>query len=377
MTEQHSTILRDTVLTLAGITFLLFATRQAAAIVNPFLLALFITMIAVTPVNLLKDRGVPSALAVGLVLLAVILLLGLISIMLGSSMTQFNRALPEYQTRLTELTEQVVSFFLGKGIDIQDKAVFGAIDPGIILSFANTLFSGIADILSQSVLIMFTAMFMLFDAIDLPRKFTSVKGSNTEKTLKQITRLVKSTNEYTVIKAAISLVSGLFIWLGLAMIGLDFAVLWGVLAFGLNFVPNIGSILASVPAVLLGIIQLGPGKTLIIILLYLVVNTIMGTVIEPKIMGKKLGLSTLTVFLSLVFWGWILGPVGMLLSTPLTMAVKAAAMNNPQTVWFGILISPAPEEGKVTGKSSEQNELHSEIEQLRDELKTLQKENRQ
>ena len=377
MTEQHSTILRDTVLTLAGITFLLFATRQAAAIVNPFLLALFIAMIAVNPVNLLKARGLPSVLAVGLVLLAVMLLFGLITIMLGSSIAQFNQALPEYQARLTELTKQVVSFFLGKGIDIQDTAVFGAIDPGIILSFANTLFSGIADILSQSVLIMFTAMFMLFDAIDFPRKFISVEGSKTEKTLEQMTRLVKSTNEYTVIKAAISLVTGLFIWLGLALIGLDFAVLWGVLAFGLNFVPNIGSILASVPAVLLGLIQLGPGKTLIIILLYLAINTIMGTVIEPRIMGKKLGLSTLTVFLSLVFWGWILGPVGMLLSVPLTMAVKAAAMNNPQTVWFGILISPAPEEEEVTGKSSEQKEGSSEIKQLRDELKTLQQENKQ
>ena len=224
---------------------------------------------------------------------------------------------------------------------------------------------------------MFTAMFMLFDAIDFPRKFISVEGSKTEKTLEQMTRLVKSTNEYTVIKAAISLVTGLFIWIGLALIGLDFAALWGMLAFGLNFVPNIGSILASVPAVLLGLIQLGPGKTLIIILLYLAVNTIMGTVIEPRVMGKKLGLSTLTVFLSLVFWGWILGPVGMLLSVPLTMAVKAAAVSNPQTVWFGILISPAPEEEKATGKRSEQKEGPSEIKQLRDELKTLQQENKQ
>jgi len=336
------------VLTLAGIAFLLFATRQAAAIVNPFLLALFIAMIALNPVKMLKARGVPSVLAVGLVLLAVILLLGLISIMLGSSVAQFNQALPEYQERLSELTEKVVAFFLGKGINIKDTAVFEVIDPGIVLRFANTLFSGIADILSQSVLIMFATMFMLFDAIDFPRKFTSVEGSNTEKTLEQVIQLIKSTNDYTVIKAAVSLITGLFIWLGLTLIGLDFAILWGVLAFGLNFVPNIGSMLASVPAVLLGIIQLGPSKTLTIILLYLVINTIMGNVVEPRIMGKKLGLSTSAVFLSLVFWGWILGPVGMLLSVPLTMAVKVAAMNNPQTVWFGILISPAPEEGKTT-----------------------------
>ncbi|MEN8190459.1 MAG: AI-2E family transporter [Thermodesulfobacteriota bacterium] len=346
MTEQHATTLRDTVLTLAGIVFLLAAARQSVAIVDPFLLALFIAVIAVTPVNWLKKRGVPSTLAVGLVLLAVVLLLVLTSLMIGSSMAQFSQALPGYQERIAELTEQVVSFLLTKGIDIRDAGILKAVDPGVVLNFANSLFSGVADILSNSALIMFTTMFMLFDAMAFPAKFVAVEGSNTEKTLQQIARIVKSTNEYTVIKAAVSLLTGIVIWLGLTLIGLDFAVLWGVIAFGLNFVPNIGSILAAVPAILLGLIQLGASKTLIIIGLYLGVNIIMGNVLEPRIMGKKLGLSTLAVFLSLVFWGWLLGPVGMLLSVPLTMVVKLASMNNPQTIWFAVLLSPAPEEEK-------------------------------
>ena len=122
--------------------------------------------------------------------------------------------------------------------------------------------------------------------------------------------------------------------------------------------PNIGSILAAVPAVLLALVQLGPTNVLVVIAIYGVVNTIMGNVVEPKIMGKRLGLSTLTVFLSLVFWGWIFGAVGMLLSVPLTMAMKFTAMNNPQKKWIGVLLSSAPEEDEgapappVSGKKS-------------------------
>ena len=223
-------------------------------------------------------------------------------------------------------------------------------------------------------------MFMLVDVLDFPRKMKAVEGSSSEKMLEQVAQLVKSTNEYTAIKALMSLGTGVLIWLGLAILGLDFALLWGVIAFLLNFIPNIGSILAAVPAVLLALIQLGPANALIVIAIYVAVNTIMGNVVETKIMGSRLGLSTLTVFLSLVFWGWIFGSVGMLLSVPLTMAVKFAAMNNPQTRWFGILLSPAPEDasspaenGKADPEhsSSRHEELNSELAQLRLELDEL------
>ena len=132
--------------------------------------------------------------------------------------------------------------------------------------------------------------------------------------------------------------------------------MWGVIAFILNFVPNIGSLLAAVPAVLLAFIQLGPGYGLVVIAIYGIVNTIVGNVVEPRIMGKRLGLSTLTVFLSLVFWGWLIGPIGILLSVPLTMVVKFATMNNPQTTWFGVLLSPVPKKQPGSLPSPESKE---------------------
>jgi len=345
MSKQQTSGFRDTIISLAGIFMLLAFSRYASQIVVPFLLALFIAVIAASPVNWLRKRGLSAVPSTGLVLVAVILALVSISLMIGTSLGQFNQALPEYQARLTELTEKFISSLLAKGLDIRDAGLVKAIDPGIAMGFVNTMLAGLADVLSKSVLIVFTTMFLLFDILDFPRKFASTEGSNSEKVLQQIIQIMRRTNDYTVIKAGMSVLTGVLVWFGLKLIGVDFAVLWGVVAFSLNFIPNIGSILAAVPPVLLALIQFGPGRSAVVIALYLTINMIIGNVVEPKIMGKRLGLSTLAVFISLVFWGWLYGPVGMLLSVPLTMIVQSAAMNNPRSRWFGILLGPAPEEG--------------------------------
>jgi predicted PurR-regulated permease PerM len=382
MNADRPTGLRDTVITLAGILILLGIARYASAIVVPLLLSLFISIVAASPINWLKDRGLPSWLSIGIVLLSTIIVLILLSTMLGRTMVQFNEALPVYQARLSELTESIFVLLSERGIDLETAGVLDAIDPGAIMTFANSLMVGLADALGNAVMIMFTTMFLLLDSLDFPRKVQSAQGDNSKKILDQIDLFVKSTNQYMSIKALVSLGTGVLIWLSLEFVGIDFALLWGVIAFVLNFIPNIGSFLAAVPAVLLALVQLGPVSALIVIAIYMAANTIMGNVVETKLMGKKLGLSLLAVFLSLVFWGWLFGSVGMLLSVPLTMAVKFAAMNNPQTRWFGILLSPAPEDessqpenGKADPghSSSKHEELNSELAQLRLQLDELRK----
>jgi AI-2 transport protein TqsA len=124
----------------------------------------------------------------------------------------------------------------------------------------------------------------------------------------------------------------------LSLIGVDFAPTWGLLAFLLNFIPNIGSIIAAVPAILLALIQLGLPSALLTLLGYLVVNITIGNFLEPRVMGRSLGLSTLVVFLSLLFWGWVLGPIGMVLSVPLTMTAKIALAVNEDTRWLAVLL---------------------------------------
>jgi AI-2 transport protein TqsA len=124
----------------------------------------------------------------------------------------------------------------------------------------------------------------------------------------------------------------------LSLIGVDFAPTWGLLAFLLNFIPNIGSIIAAVPAILLALIQLGLPSALLTLLGYLVVNITIGNFLEPMVMGRSLGLSTLVVFLSLLFWRWVLGPIGMVLSVPLTMTAKIALAVNEDTRWLAVLL---------------------------------------
>jgi predicted PurR-regulated permease PerM len=123
----------------------------------------------------------------------------------------------------------------------------------------------------------------------------------------------------------------------------DFAVLWGLLTFCLNYIPNIGSIIAAVPPVLLALVQYGPGTALAVAIGYVVINVVFGNLVEPRVMGRGLGLSTLVVFISLVFWQWVLGPVGMLLSVPLTMTLKIILDGNDETRWIAILLSSSSE----------------------------------
>jgi AI-2 transport protein TqsA len=142
------------------------------------------------------------------------------------------------------------------------------------------------------------------------------------------------------IKTWMSLATGIAVFIWLVIIGVNYAVLWGLLAFFLNYVPNIGSIIAAIPAVLLALIQLGLVKSIIVAGGFTVINLLIGNVIEPRFMGRGLGLSTLVVFLSLLFWGWVLGPVGMLLSVPLTMTAKIALDSRDETRWLAILLGP-------------------------------------
>jgi predicted PurR-regulated permease PerM len=143
-----------------------------------------------------------------------------------------------------------------------------------------------------------------------------------------------------VIKTLISLATGVLIGIWLAILGVDFPILWGFLAFLLNYVPNVGSTIAAIPAVLLALIQLGIGSAVMATAGYMAVNFILDNVIETRLMGRRLGLSTLVVFLSLIFWGSLLGPIGMLLCIPLTMTLKFACENNKGTQWIAVLLGP-------------------------------------
>ena len=203
--------------------------------------------------------------------------------------------------------------------------------------FAGGIFTALSSVLTHAFLILLTVVFILLEMADLPRKLRLVL-KNPERSLSTIEKFSQSAKRYLVIKTLISATVGVVIWLWLLILGVDYPVLWGTLSFLLNYVPNIGSIIAALPVALLALVQLGVGSALLTALGFIVVHIVVGNIIEPKLTGKGLSLSTLVVFLSLVFWGWVLGPLGMILSVPMTSLVKIALESYVETRGFAIML---------------------------------------
>ena len=260
----------------------------------------------------------------------------LVGTFVGGSLAAFNDRLPFYQDRLDEVFTDMAALF---GQEVSVGRVLDMIQPGAAMGLVATLLNGLQGLLANFFLIIFSVGFMLLESSSLPAKIRLVLRASRGGESHYFKRFTSSVQRYLGIKSLTSFATGLAVWLLAAVFGLDFPILWGILAFLLNFVPNIGSIIAAIPAVLLALIQLDGLSAAFIALGYFVINISIGGVIEPRVMGRGLGLSTLVVFLSLVFWGWVLGPVGMLLSVPLTMTAKIALESSERTAAIGLLLS--------------------------------------
>lgn len=310
--------------------------KAAEAIMVPFLLAAFIATIAATPVFWLHRYRVPVGAAIASVVVLLVALLIGVGAVVAQSVARFRDQLPFYEARIKESLDGLFGLLAELGIELSPALL----DPAKALGFAGDALFGLGNVLSNSFFIVLTVIFILAEASSFPRKLRTVLDEP-ERDLPHFERFAVNVNRYIAIKTTVSLGTGVFVTLALWLIGVDFPILWGLLAFLLNYVPTIGSIIAAVLPVLLALVQLGPGHAIATAAVFLVVNVVMGNVVEPKFMGRSLGMSTLVVFLSLVFWGWMLGPVGMLLSVPLTMTAKIALEANPSTEWIAHLLDPA------------------------------------
>ena len=331
------------VVTLAAVVVVIAGIKAAAAILIPFLLALFIAIVLAPAQRWLVALGLPQALALGLLIVGLLLFGLLFAALLGSSLEQFSRAMPHYQERLRAGTAWLLQWFSSHGIAVSREVLFDTLDPGKAMRLIAGLLGGLGSVLTNGFLILMTVVFLLAEASALPAKWRQAFATP-DRSLADAAEVVVSINRYMAIKTLFSLLTGGLVSLWLSWLGVDFPVLWGVLAFLLNFVPNIGSVIAAVPAVLLALVQLGWWPSLLVVAGYLAINVLVGSILEPRYMGRGLGLSTLVVFLSLVFWGWLLGPVGMLLSVPLTITAKIALASREQTRWLAIMLGPATAE---------------------------------
>lgn len=327
---------------LASFVIIVAGMRAAAPLIVPFLLAAFIAIICIPPLLWLQGKRVPQFLSVIIVVLVMIVLGWILVAMLTGALSDFSNKLPYYQERLTVLSLEAEIWIKTLPIETPDEIIEQYLDPALAMKVVTNMIASLGSILTNSFLIVLMVIFMLLEAASLPGKIRNAIGKP-DSPLSQYTDVIKNVNKYLGIKTLISMGTGFTIFLWVWILDIDFPILWGLLAFLLNFVPNIGSLLAAVPPIILALIQFGSGKAILVALGFLVVNTIYGSILEVKIFGKGLGLSTLVVFVSLIFWGWVLGPIGMLLSVPLTMIIKIILESNESTKGVAILLGSGSE----------------------------------
>ncbi len=321
----------------AAFVVIVLGLQAASSILIPFIFAIFLSIIVWPFMRWLVAHRVPYGASIVIVILTIIGILVVLGATVGGSINDFSDRLPFYESQLRIRLSSLIQ-------DSSQQAYIAFINEQLSnfspLTLIGNLFEQISGFLSNFILIIFTIIFLLLEASTLPKKIGiifSVSDSDPE-FLNQFTQGVQ---RYLGIKTIISVITGLIVAAFTFLIGLDFPMLWGLTAFLLNYVPTIGSLIAAVPAVALAIVQLGISDAIIIAIGYFAINFFIGGILEPRIMGKGLGLSTLVVFLSLVFWGWVFGPVGMLLSVPLTMTAKIACSYNEKTKIIAVLLSGA------------------------------------
>jgi len=335
----------------ASVVVVLAGVKMASVIIVPFLLALFMATILSPFFLWLKKIGLGEVFALIIIVLFLLLIISLMVTLIGSSVQDFSQNVPLYEIKLRNDLSQIIDTLDKWGLHIPKEDFVNLFQTGNLMRYiANTLKS-LGSLLTNSFMIILTITFMLMEI----SQFTAKIEQTNSNSLIQLIEISDKIKHYILLKAATSAATGIIIAIILEIFGIHYAILWGLIAFALNFIPNIGSIIAAVPAIIMAIVQYNFTVAFFVMLSYLIVNIIIGSIIEPRILGRGLGLSTLVVFLSLIFWGWLLGPIGMLLSVPLTIMIKIALDTQPNTKWIATLLSSG---GDVRHSAKKPHDLH-------------------
>ncbi len=338
----------------ASLVIVVAGLREGGAILLPFALALFLAVMSMPLMFWLQLRRVPSSLAIVLTMLVMGAVFGAL-IMLGTqAVADLQDQWPGYQARFVSLyTSWVAGVSMRVGIPLEEYLTVELIDAGWAVDFFGRTAARVAGFLTNTFLVLLIMAFILAEAMVFPFKFRAIMGpphgerrrvtKRVTPDRRRVTKIVREVQEYLGIKTVVSLATGLFIGVLTWLLGLDFPILLGLIGFVMNYIPTVGSILAAVPALLLSVVQFGTvGNFVLVAVGYGVINTVFGNIIEPNLMGRRLGLSTLVVVLSLLFWAWVWGPVGALLAVPLTMVVKIMLENTEDLRWVAILLDKSP-----------------------------------
>jgi len=325
---------------MAAVAIVLIFLRLAAPILSPLLLAIFIAIVATPPLRWLRRKGLPKWLALAVIVLVLLDVGSIFALVTTGALEGLRESLPGYQQRFILLAQQLEQWLESVGVEGSHDALANVFNPTNAMSVVRTSLSSVGATLATGFLVLLAVVFMLLEAPALKAKMTKAFHV-TEESDARLSRALGAVKRYLLLKTLTSLATALCAWILLWSLGIDFAILWTVLAFVLNFIPFVGAVLMTIPPVVMALLQTDLTTTLLVALGFIVINTVIGNILEPRIMGRGLGISTLAVFLSLLFWGWLFGTVGVFLSVPLTMVLMIALDISPSTRPIAIVLGPS------------------------------------
>jgi len=314
--------------------------KAAASLLVPFILALFLALLLAPLLHGMVKRGVPKAVAFVLVMGTVFALFVSLTGLVSAHLADLFAHADTWQKAMHENLSNWMDYIQSKGIEVDKALIFSTLQPEKLFHFTLSFLKGTSALLSNSLLIFFLILFMLVESFGIKKKVRFIEAHSGVRGLSEgIGRFLERIHRYFSLKALTSLATGLWITAVLYVLDVPYPLLWGIGGFMLNFIPVIGSIVAAIPPVLLTLATQGLGEALWVGGWFVVINLVIGNLLEPRLMGRGLELSELVVFVSLVFWGWVFGKVGMLLAVPLTMMVKFALETADATNWIAVLMS--------------------------------------
>ena len=312
--------------------------KLASQVVIILFLAIFIASIFQALLEFLNKLHFSKILSFFIVGIIFIVIFYLLFYLISNSIGKFIANLPQYEQNLKLITLGALDFLHGYNIIVEKNEVLKLLNFSAIFGVTTNIIGNLGSILSKFLLIFIGVAFILSESASLDRKIQTISKNN-PKRLESFKLFTHNIQRYFLAKTLTSFLTGFFIFIILILFDVEYPLLWAFLAFLFNFIPVVGSIVASIPPIMLLIFKADFTSALYITILYIIINISISNIIEPKYMGDELGLSPSVIFFSLIFWGYILGIAGMFLAIPITMTIKIASQSNEDSHWVGDLMS--------------------------------------
>ncbi len=333
-------------LTLAAAIVVLYGLKMASAVMLPIMMAIFLAIISYSVTQLLRRYlRFPHWLAV--IFTVVVdggVLFGIVSLLRFLAADMAATLQGDVTARFAEKFNEVMQLLQTWGLDEQARQFVSSpqdvFDPQQVIAFTQAVASQVVSFTSVSVIVLVLMTFILGEVPLFRRNFDRLPNSTEGKF--QVLEAVLGVQRYLLIKTIASFCTGMLAWWLCAAMNVPFAFLWGVLAFVLNYIPTIGSIVAAMPPILMALLLGSWGDTFMVAGGYLAINFSIGNGIEPLFLGRQFGISTSVVLLSVMLWGWVWGPCGMLLAMPITVMLKLALKNSRDISWVATMIEDGP-----------------------------------